>query len=254
MDELTAIYLRTMFDMVAQKPFEHLHWGDWRDVPRDPARFAAAQEAYADRLAALVPTDAHHIVDVGCGLGGIARKLIAANKRVCAITPEASHADLLERAGLAVRRGRFEDLEPAERGDCVLFAESLSFFPDIDALVERSRRWLRPNGYLLAAELMTDATHTALAASGELLHDEDVTDDVRFTVDVLRDRLDRYVKPYRRGLLDTLAAHDPALSEAVARALRETPNAALRQLLAGEIVEADMLADRSYRLMLIRYA
>lgn len=251
-DELSAIYLRTMFELVAQRPFEHLHWGYWRDVEKVPERFAEAQAAYAERLVSLVPGDAHHIVDVGCGLGGIARALTAAGRRVIAITPDAHHAALLADSQLEVREGRFEDLSP-ERSDCVLFAESLSFFPDSDALIERTKRWLGPNGYLLAAELMSEATHAALAGSGELLHDEDITDDVRFTVEVLQHRLDRYVSPYRRGLLATLAAHDPRLSETVARVLGDTPNVALRRLMAGEIVEADMLADRRYRVMLIRY-
>lgn len=250
--ELTDIYLRMMFDMVAQAPFEHLHWGLWDGVPEQPDNFTAAQCAYADHLVRLIPEEVRRVADVGCGLGGIARQIAATDREVIAITPRADHAAAIGGHGFEVRHGRFEALKP-EPVDLLLFAESLAFF-DADEMLRCAADWLPEGGFLLAADLITNATADTVRAAGTVLHDEDVTELTRYTVEVLQHRFDRYVRPYHRGLMDTLEALDPELGATVERTLGNVPNRALRSLFAGRPAEEDLLAERRYRVLLIAHA
>ena len=250
---LSEIYLRTMFDMVAQRPFEHLHWGLWEDLPEAVDSLAAAQQAYADRLVALIPQDVAYVVDVGCGLGGIARQVVDTGRAVLAITPRPDHHEALSAAtdAFETRLGRFEDLSPEQPADLLLFAESFSFF-DVNTVWRHIDHWLRPGGSLLIAELMTQDTVDQLRSRCTVEHDEDITKKVAFTTQVLQHHLDRHVRPYHRGLIEALRAVDATLAKRVEETLHTLPNAALRSLFAGRVVEDDMLRDRRYRFMRVR--
>ncbi|HHH27883.1 MAG TPA: class I SAM-dependent methyltransferase, partial [Polyangiaceae bacterium] len=129
-ETLVELFLHLTFNLVADDAFDHLHWGLWRDLPEDPRRFGEARQAYADELVSWVPREATRVLDVGCGLGGIARMLAERGHQVTAITPRADHHQrLVEHPvdGLDVRCTRFEDLHASDGPfDLVLFGESFN--------------------------------------------------------------------------------------------------------------------------------
>jgi len=262
MPSLSELYLRFTFDLVAREAFEHLHWGYFRDVPRDPRALPAAQQAFAELLVSLVPANAHAIADVGCGLGGISRMLVARGAKVTAISPRADHCAAIERAGIAdleVRCARFEDLAPAGDRDLLVFAESLNFFvhqdaeraqASVDALAERCRAWLAPGGGLLLCDLVAPPLAAALERAPGFAVREciDVTDDVAFTAEALQGLVDRYVRPYHELVLDVAGQSDPALRTALERTFASVDNVSLRALLhEGRMIEHDMLDGRRYK-------
>ena len=58
---------------------DYLHFGMWE--PGDPLELEylqAAQERYAEHLLSLIPKGVRSILDVGCGVGGNARKMAEA--------------------------------------------------------------------------------------------------------------------------------------------------------------------------------
>lgn len=251
-DELQELYLRLTFDLVAYDAFDHLHWGLWRDVPKEPRRFAEARQAYADELVRWVPSEGTRVLDVGCGLGGIAKMLADRGHHVTALNPRADHHERLvahptER--LDVRRARFEDFDEGAF-DVILFGESFNFFAeDVAGTLERAASLLAPGGQVILAELLSPATEAALEASGwSLAKRQDVTEDVAFTVDALQAAFERYVRPYRELHAAALRAVDPRLADRVNEALDEVPNRAVASLFRGRVVEREMLERARYLL------
>lgn len=249
-DDLQARYLRLTFDLVAYDAFDHLHWGLWRDVPKEPRRFAEAQQAYADELVSWVPSEGARVLDVGCGLGGIAKILADRGHQVTALTPRADHHERLvahptER--LDLRLGRFEQVDDGPF-DVILFGESFNFFAaDVPATLDRCASLLSPRGQVLIAELLAPETEAALARSPfTIANERDVTEDVAFTVDALQALFERYVRPYRDLQAAALRAVDRDLAERVDQALANVPNRAVASLFRGRVAEKEMLDRARY--------
>lgn len=267
MASLSDLYLRFAFDIVARDAFGHLHWGHWRDVPRDARFLPEAQASFAQLLLDIVPSAARRVMDVGCGLGGIARMLVKSGRSVTAVSPRADHCARIQAAaepGITVHCGRFEDLEPRGDHDLLLFAESLAFFvrqapaeapASVAIWAARAAAHLRAGGHVLAADLVSEPLARAIEATpGFVLRQQlDVTDEVRFTVEALQRMVDGYVRPYQELLLDVLDQRNAALRVEVERALAEVDHVPLRRLFAGRMIEQEMLVDRRYRVFLLQH-
>ncbi len=254
-DDLQELYLRVTFDLVAYEAFDHLHWGLWRDVPKEPRRFAEARQAYADELVSWISTERSRVLDVGCGLGGVAKMLADRGHRVTALTPRADHHQRLVAHpvnGLEPRLARFEELEGGTF-DLILFGESFNFFAhDVPGTLARVASLLAPGGQLLVAELFAPATSVALERAGwSTVRTHDVTDEVAFTVDALQAACDRYLRPYRDLHDAALRAVDGDLAAKVTEALADVPNRAVASLLRGHVVEEDMLTHARYLFCLL---
>ncbi|MEL6342693.1 MAG: class I SAM-dependent methyltransferase [Myxococcota bacterium] len=247
---LTTLYLDFMFDLVAREPLEPLHWGYWED---DTPDLAAAQQRYTEMLLALLPAAVRTAWDVGCGLGAMLPPLLQKGIQVEGLTPRKDHAALLLARGLPVTTARFEDCEIDEPVDLLLFAESWNFFEaDLDAHLERCHHALRPGGWILAADLFSDASRQGLADRFEIQMEQDVSAAVAPTPAALEARLKRWTGGYDRLLRQTLAVLDPDLSAQVEERLANVPNDALRMVFDGQAVEEQMLSDRAYRFILAR--
>src|SRR5580765_4169894 len=62
---------------------QDLHYGYWpADLAREPQNFSAAQAAYTNLLISHIPPQATSVLDVGCGAGNMARKLLDRGYRV----------------------------------------------------------------------------------------------------------------------------------------------------------------------------
>ena len=146
-DVFGELYLRFMFDVIARRAGDHLHWGLWSGLPAGGEHFPAARERFAEHLLSHVPETVRSVIDVGCGLGGIAKSLGEQGRSVLAVSPRADHCALMSEAAfhnVEVRCESFETLA-AEPADLLLFAESLNFFArDIGAMLDRCRAILRP--------------------------------------------------------------------------------------------------------------
>jgi hypothetical protein len=113
---------------------------------------------------------------------------------------------------------------------------------------------VRPGGYVLAADLASDALSAAMAsAPGFALRENlDVTDDVAFTVEALQRTFEAHVRPYHELVLAVLGDHAPPLREAVERTLGGVDNVPLKELFAGRFFEHDVLRSRRYRVFLLQ--
>jgi SAM-dependent methyltransferase len=261
-ERLRDLYLCFTFDLVAREPFDHLHFGLWRDVPHDPLRFAEAQQAYADAVVALIGPEHKRVLDVGCGLGSIARQLAERGHEVVAISPRADHVAQLRAVDgvrFEVHCARFEDLEPQGPVDLVLFAESFNFLAAqpsaVTPLLDRCAHWLDPRGQVLVADWLSAPVVDALAGDPRFAprHQSDITAEVAFTFDALQQRFERVAKPYHELLMGVLEATDPELATRARQRLASVPNQALRGVFEGSLGDRATARDRRYLMMLLEH-
>ena len=266
MDTLGELYLRFTFDLVGTQPFDHLHWGLFDGVAKEPGQLAAAQQRYAERLLELVPAEVRSVIDVGCGLGGIARLLADSGRQVLAIGPREDHCRLLAARrypGIEVHQGTLQALPAQPPADLLLFAESFNFFVEqapggearsVAGFVELCRPRLREGGFVLIADVLSGPMHQALCAAADFtpLQDRDVHEAAAYTAQALQARLEREAVPYQKLLLEVLEHEEPALARRVRDTIARLPNQALRELLQGRMVEAQQAESRRYRMLLLQ--
>ncbi len=183
---------------------EHLNYGYWTDdLPVDITNLHIAQDNYAKHLIATIPEGVQSILDVGCGLGGLANMMIDAGYRVDCVVPSPF---LAERAGklLADQSTIFEccyeKLQTDKRYDLVMFSESFQYMDPKDAL-GKTASLLNDGGYLLISDIFKkDDVPGKCSISGgylwsafqaaleplafELVSDEDITAHAAPTIDV----------------------------------------------------------------------
>lgn len=186
----------------------YLHYGYWEPLPTsleelNPAQLRIAQQAYADRLLALVPANVKTILDVGCGIGGNAVYLLSQGFAVEGLAPDPMQQEQFSQRteGQApFHLSRFEDFQSAKTYDLLLFSESTQYIsvPDI---AQGSKRLVQPDGYVLIADmfrktneyrtgifsncLVLPELEAALKAQGfQLVKAEDISTHVAPTLDL----------------------------------------------------------------------
>ena len=107
---------------------EALHFGLFEDgLSHDVAGVREAQKAYTRTLVGLVPEDARTVLDVGCGVGGTSRALLARGFAAEGLSPDPYHQESFAKTcGGAVpfHLTTFEGFTPGRTYDCLLFSES----------------------------------------------------------------------------------------------------------------------------------
>ena len=248
-----------------------LHYGYWPDgVPVDVQHLAQAQAAYTDFLMSHVPEGVQSILDVGCGAGNTAKKLVERGYRVDCVSPnpfltQAARDTLGDRA--RVFEGKFEDLATDRRYDLLLFSESFLFIKP-DRALPQAERLLVPGGYLLMTDIFkAPADGTSPIGGGhqlpvfreimarsrfEQLKDVDMTARIAPTFDLL----DRTYSEAIRPAYDLIAARMHASHPWLTRVARWIWRKKLERLEAkhfsGRRNGANFARYKNYRLLLFR--
>jgi SAM-dependent methyltransferase len=108
-----------------------LHYGYWLDDIEQQVRFLPrAQEEYSKFLLSHIPAEGLRVLDVGCGAGGMAVKLVERGHQVDCISP---NAFLNEQARLRlgdrarIFECKYEDFQTSDVYDTILFCESYQY-------------------------------------------------------------------------------------------------------------------------------
>jgi SAM-dependent methyltransferase len=211
-----------------------LHYGYWE--PGDEVHmfdFGKAQEKYTDVLMRHVPPDARDVLDVGCGTGVIAQRLIARGHSVECLSPSAflnqiARADLP--ATTTVHESTFEGFQTDRQFDLVMFAESFQYVQMRESL-EKVTRLLRPGGRLLICDVFRlDRPDRGPIGGGRYyseflkLRDElgfrcvtdvDITANIAPTFDLVNDLSLNLLKPVHENFLRVMKTNHPVASKAV---------------------------------------
>jgi SAM-dependent methyltransferase len=202
----------------------HLHYGLWDGEPLTLEGMAAAQERYAEHLAASIPEGVATILDVGCGTGAFSAELERRGYRMEGLSPDPHQQRLYaERVGEPFHLARFQDFAPEKTYDLVMMSEVAQYIwlPKFFPAVRRAAA----GGHLLLAdyfriaaggELLPGSGHPLETFMAEaerhgftLLEREDVTEAAAPPLDLGRRLVDRWVEPGLRLLGETVESRHP---------------------------------------------
>lgn len=207
---------------------QDLHYGYWtpnlevhiRNLPQ-------AQTQYSDFLLSHLPQGIHRILDVGCGAGGVARRLLDEGYQLDCVSPSpfltGFARDVVgERARLF--ECRFEELESSERYDAVLFCESFQYIP-LEASMRQAMSLLRPGGYIIISDFFRKDTPGKSPIGGghklkifqermkglplDCLKDLDITEVTAPTLTLVNDCMTRAIRPIWESTQTMLAGRYP---------------------------------------------
>lgn len=112
------------------------------------------EDAAAEIVTRLRPTRA---LEVGCGMGEFAARLVEAGSEVVAIDLSPRMVELSRAHGIDARVGDVQQLDFGDdEFDCVVANWVLYHVPDLDRALSEIARVLRPGGHLIAATVGPD--------------------------------------------------------------------------------------------------
>lgn len=251
---------------------DDLHYGYWpAGLEVVPRNLAAAQAHYTDLILSHIPAGVRTILDVGCGAGNNARKLIERGYQVDCVSPNGYLTSVAQQvlAGRAtVFETRFQELITDRRYDLVLFSESLLFIKPLDVAFEQARRLLHPGGHVLITDIFRIPAEGKSPIGGghqlpvfreavarhplEPVADVDMTDGIAPTFDLLDRAYREAIQPAYHLLLGRLTASHPWVMKLVRWKFREKMARYERKHFSGRRDGAHFRKYKSYRLLVFR--
>lgn len=252
---------------------QDLHYGYWpAELAPAPWNLARAQAHYTEFLMAQIPAAVHSVLDVGCGAGNTARRLLERGFQVDCVSPNGVLTEVAKRvlAGRAtVFETRFQDLATERRYDCVLFSESLLFIP-LEEAFAKALVLLKPGGYVLITDIfrVPAAGKSPIGGGHELARfreaiarypltpvlDLDMTDGIAPTFDVLDGAYREAIQPAYQLILGRVTARHPWLTRVVRWKFRKSMRRYEEKHFSGRRNGANFKQYKSYRLLLYRRA
>ena len=134
---------------------DYLHYGYWpEDLSVEPSNVFQAQENYANYLLKNIPEGVNSVLDVGCGSGKFAEKLIENGYLVDCVSPSSNLSKhVRNRLGnrSVIFETRFEDLETEKCYDLILCSESFQYLL-LEEAISKIKKLLNSEGYLLICD------------------------------------------------------------------------------------------------------
>jgi SAM-dependent methyltransferase len=250
---------------------EDLHYGYWtEDLPLIPANLPAAQARYTEELIRDIPPGVKSILDVGCGAGNTARKLLDRGYEVVCLSPNAWLNDVAQAAvgdRAKVYLSKFEDFELDRKFDLILFSESFLFMKADQALA-KAEAMLNPGGYVIISDIFKVPSdqrspigggqdirrYQALMAESrfELLKDTDMTAQIAPTFDLLSRAYQEAIAPAYALILAKIEAANPLIMKFVRWKWRKKFQRYEEKHFSGKRDGANFRRHKSYRRMLYR--
>jgi len=250
---------------------QDLHYGYWPiDLPPRPQHLALAQARYTDFLMQHIPSDVRTVLDVGCGAGNTARKLLERGYQVDCVSPNGVLTDVAR--SVLHGRGRiyetmFQELATDRQYDLILFSESLLFIP-LEQAFAKALDLLPPNGHVLITDIFRVPAEGRSPIGGghelprfreaiarvplELVTDFDMTDGIAPTFDLLDGAYREAIEPGYRLILARLTARHRWVMRFVKWKFRKQMRRYEDKHFSGRRNGVSFKKYKSYRLLLYR--
>ncbi len=250
---------------------QDLHYGYWPEgLPRVPQNLAQAQANYTDFLMSHIPAGVKSVLDVGCGAGNTARKLLERGFTVDCVSPNG----VLSGVARQVLQGRgdifetrFQDLQTERRYDLILFSESLLFIP-LEEAFTKALALLNPGGHVLITDIFRVPAQgkSPIGGGHELPRfretiarfplvpslDFDMTDGIAPTFDMLDAAYREAIEPAYKLILSRLEAKHPWVMRLVKWKFKKKMQRYEDKHFSGRRNGVNFKKYKSYRLMLYR--
>lgn len=250
---------------------QDLHYGYWpADLPVTPQNLPRAQANYTELLISHIPSTVRSILDVGCGVGTTARKLLERGFQVDGVSPNGVLTDIAKRQvgdRAQIFETQFQNLATDRRYDLILFSESLLFIP-LDAAFTQAVKLLRPGGYVLITDIFRMPVEGESPIGGghnlqtfrdavarfpfQQVEDFDMTDGIAKTFDLLDETYRELIEPAYRMLLARITASHPWIMKVVRWKMRKKMTYYEEHHFSGKRNGASFKKWKSYRLLLFR--
>lgn len=194
-----------------------LHYGYWDKGQSsgkiDLDEIRKAQARFTRELLSFIPEGTESVLDVGAGIGDVAKALSEEGYKVTAISPDRNHAPYfakLRDRGIAFQQCTFEAFRSQQPFDLLLFSESINYF-DRHVGLQQCRRLIRPGGHLVVSGKfrdeqgapfpdnfnLEDLEYIRLAKKYDFTPRKivDITENVLPTMEIFYQALENYVEP-----------------------------------------------------------
>ena len=252
---------------------QDLHYGYWPEgLAPVPQNLARAQANYTDFLMSHMPSGVKSVLDVGCGAGNTARKLLERGFKVDCVSPNGVLTSVAKEV-LAGRgdifETRFQDLQTDRRYDLILFSESLLFIP-LDEAFRKALSLLNRGGHILITDIFRVPAEgkSPIGGGHELPRfretiarfplaptlDLDMTDGIAPTFDLLDAAYREAIQPAYQLIFSRLEAKYPWVMKFVKWKFRKKLERAEQKHFSGRRNGANFKKYKAYRLMLYQAA
>ena len=252
---------------------EDLHYGYWTNgLEVDITNLHKAQADYTKFLISHIPQGVKTILDVGCGTGGLAKRLVDLGYHPDCVSPSAFFAEQgrkLLGEYVNIFECRYEDVETEKRYDLILFAESFQYV-DLKQALERTFRFLNEGGYMLICDIFRkDVAGKSSQRGGHRLRqlseftteypftcikDLDITEETAPTIDILADALRNVGQPVLHSGLRLLSGRHPVVFKLLTWKYQKRLSRINERYFEGRRTGEDFKKFKSYRLLLYKKA
>jgi len=249
----------------------HVHYGYWEDgVELNLANLPKAQEAYCDFILSHIPDGTKTVLDVGCGVGGLSRRLLDAGYTVDALSPSSvlnAYARELLGDEAPIHECRFEDIDTTRKYDMIVFSESFQYVNPTKAF-ENCAALLAPGGHVLICDIFRVKTADKSPMGGgtrlhrfnaalegapfEKIKDIDITRQTGRTMEMVNDFLMRVAKPGHDMLLDFVRERNPWITRIMTWWFRKKLATIDRKYFQGRRGLEMFMKYKSYRLIVFK--
>ena len=250
---------------------EHLHYGYWTDdLDIDLANLHKAQEQYTDFLLSHIPDHVDTILDVGCGTGHTAKKLIDMGHHVDCVSPSPflnEQVRSLLGSTSQVFECTYEQVETQHTYDAVLFSESFQYV-HLQKALEKSIRLLNNGGYLLICDVFKfDTSGNGVMGGGhklkkfhrliadypfELVEDLDITEQTAPNLDLMDATMKNVVAPVLEASMDYLRGRYQLMVRLLRWKYRKQIDRMCAKYFNGKRSAEDFRKFKTYRLLLYK--
>ena len=250
---------------------EDLHYGYWPDDKTATAQnFAEAQYRHSKLIIDNIPEGVKSILDVGSGLGNLAKKLLGLGYEVdCVLPSEFLAENIRKKLGnqSTVHVCEFEDLDADKTYDMILFSESFQYVKlgfSIDKIVEM----LPDSGHLLICDFFRkdlpgksplggghkwkSFDDKISSSSLNKLTDIDITEETAPTNDLLDKFVTEVLEPIKTMSGEYLESNYPKLTGFLNWKYEKRLAKINRVYFTGQLTGANFIKYKTYRLLLFQ--
>ncbi len=250
---------------------KHLHYGYWTEgLGVDISNLRLAQEEYVKFLLSHIPNGVRTILDVGCGAGQVAQKLLSAGYAVDCVSPSVFLTEQTRKVvgeKCEIFECKYEELETQKRYDLILFVESFQYI-DLPTALANTSRFVNSSGHMLVCDIFKKASQEKGRQSGghdldklfklvetspfALVEDIDITEQTAPNIDLLNDALEKVGKPVAESITDFLADRYPTVFKLLSWKYQDELEKINKKYSGGSRTGEQFKQFKSYRLLLYK--
>lgn len=249
---------------------EDLHYGLWEegmDVCVD--NMAQAQQNHSKLIISAIPEGTETVLDVGCGVGVMASRLLDKGYKVDCVSPSPMLTDWArKRLGDRVSyfESGYEEVKTEKRYDLIMFSESFQYI-DLKSAFDKSKELLNENGRILICDFFhkEESGRGALGGGHKLKKfrrmlgescfkteiDTDVTEKAAPNLDLVNEMMNEVGKPVWDMILLALEGNRPLLSKILRWKYKKKIAKIEQRYFQGDRNGENFKKHKSYRLLLL---